>query len=368
MGVSIRRLPQRGNDYYIFIRANGHRSARRIGPDKKEAEAIAAEVRRDLILGKHVVTTKPRKSADSIRLSTYFEQWLNGYAKLNCKTSTYTGYLLAWTRYIKPAFGNKTLSEIDRPMVRALAETLLATKSRSYAKITLAPLSAVFNRAVEDGLLTNNPMLRILPKARGDQKRNVRALTKDELRQLLTVGQETYPAFFPFVLLMAMTGLRIGEAVALRPQDVHLEQRYLSVVENFVDGYITTPKSRKPRRVDIGSVLVNVLRSYLPTLPADAPRLFLSTRGKMIHPDNWRNRHWRQITAQAGLPRLNLKDLRHTFASLLIQQGAPLAYIKEQMGHHSISITADIYGHLVPGGHQAEMEKLGEGLLPVPRS
>jgi integrase len=64
------------------------------------------------------------------------------------------------------------------------------------------------------------------------------------------------------------------------------------------------------------------------------------------------------LLKKAGLPRIRIHDLRHTLASLLIQQGESLAYIKEQMGHHSIKMTVDTYGHLVPGGNKAAVDRL----------
>jgi integrase len=65
-----------------------------------------------------------------------------------------------------------------------------------------------------------------------------------------------------------------------------------------------------------------------------------------------------KLLAKAGFPSLRIHDLRHTFASLLIQQGESLAYVKEQLGHHSIRITVDTYGHLVPGGNRQAVDKL----------
>ena len=74
--------------------------------------------------------------------------------------------------------------------------------------------------------------------------------------------------------------------------------------------------------------------------------------------NNFRQRVWRKVIAKAGFRHILLKDLRHSFASLLIQQGESLAYVKEQMGHHSIQVTVDIYGHLVPGGNKAAVDRL----------
>lgn len=80
--------------------------------------------------------------------------------------------------------------------------------------------------------------------------------------------------------------------------------------------------------------------------------------------DRWisslRRRVWSKLLPKAGFRWLRIHDLRHTFASLLIQNGESLAYVKEQMGHHSIRVTVDTYGHLVPGGNRAAVDRLDE--------
>ena len=88
--------------------------------------------------------------------------------------------------------------------------------------------------------------------------------------------------------------------------------------------------------------------------------VFTSTNGAMMDSDNFRRRVWLRLLTKAGFRHMQMKDLRHTFASLLIQQGESLAYVKEQMGHHSIQVTVDIYGHLVPGGNKAAVDKLDD--------
>ena len=88
--------------------------------------------------------------------------------------------------------------------------------------------------------------------------------------------------------------------------------------------------------------------------------VFTTEVGTMMDPDNFRKRVWPKLLAKAGFRWLRIHDLRHTFASLLIQQGESLAYVKEQMGHHSIRVTVDVYGHLVPGGNKAAVDRLDE--------
>ncbi len=87
--------------------------------------------------------------------------------------------------------------------------------------------------------------------------------------------------------------------------------------------------------------------------------VFASTKGTALDSANIRHLFHR-VLRKAGLRRIRFHDLRHTYASLLIQQGESLAYVKEQLGHSSISVTVDVYGHLVPGGNRAAVDRLDE--------
>ncbi len=88
--------------------------------------------------------------------------------------------------------------------------------------------------------------------------------------------------------------------------------------------------------------------------------VFVSSRGGPPRASNFRHRVWYRLLEKLGFRRIRLRDLRHTYARLLIQNGESLAYIRDRLGHHSIQITVDIYGHLVPGGNRAAVDKLDE--------
>jgi integrase len=91
------------------------------------------------------------------------------------------------------------------------------------------------------------------------------------------------------------------------------------------------------------------------TLP---PWVFANSDGGHLDADNVRHRVFYRLLERAKLRQIRFHDLRHTFASLLIQNGEPLTYIKEQMGHSSIQVTVDVYGHLVPSANRAAVDKL----------
>src|SRR5262245_35834913 len=88
------------------------------------------------------------------------------------------------------------------------------------------------------------------------------------------------------------------------------------------------------------------------------PWVFITGTGTPLDKGNFHRGVWVKLLAKAELRSLRVHDLRHTFASLLIQQGESLAYVKDQLGHHSTRITVDTYGHLMPGGNKAAVDKL----------
>jgi integrase len=85
---------------------------------------------------------------------------------------------------------------------------------------------------------------------------------------------------------------------------------------------------------------------------------FPSPEGSILDPDNLYRRYFQPVLSKAGLCKIRLHDLRHTFGSLLIQSRASVVYVKEQMGHSSIQVTVDIYGHLIPGGDVCFVDRL----------
>ena len=96
------------------------------------------------------------------------------------------------------------------------------------------------------------------------------------------------------------------------------------------------------------------------------PWCFVNHAGKPVDAMNFLHRVWAPLLGKAGLRRIRFHDLRHTFASLLIQAGESLAYVKDQLGHSSIKITVDLYGHLVPGANRQAVDRLADATFRNP--
>jgi len=364
MAVKVR---QHKGKYWVFIDHKGKRKAKCIGTSKRAAESVAEKIEAKITLGQFEIKDERQRRPFEV----YFRNWLDTYARAHCKASTVSIYETAFRLYLLPAFGQKDLSGITREEVKNLTYDLLAKgKTRSTVKNVLAPIREMFNHAIEDGHVTFNPALRVLRRSRteeGEQKEKASFLTREELGVLLRTGQEHFPDYYPFVSLLARTGLRLGEAVALQWGDLDLTGRFVEVRRTMVYRTLTLPKSGKARRVDLSRQLTDTLKALLLERKKETlkkgwgevpPWVFTTETGNLLDPDNFRGRVWYKLLAKAGLRHIRIHDLRHTFASLLIQNGESLAYVKEQMGHHSIKITVDTYGHLVLGGNRQAVDKL----------
>ena len=88
--------------------------------------------------------------------------------------------------------------------------------------------------------------------------------------------------------------------------------------------------------------------------------VFPNQAGRLLDANLWRRRVFRKALDKAELRQIRIHDLRHTYASLLLQAGESMAYIRDQLGHHSIKVTVDIYGHLVPGGNKEAVDRLDD--------
>jgi integrase len=313
--------------------------------------------------------------------ATYAEKWLKTEA-LRCKPSTVDFYRDYQERYVIPRFGQKKITAITRDEIKDFMSDLTEKGlAKNTIRLAIATLRVVLSSAVEDGILASNPGLRLgrfLVSHKAAHK--AQAMTREEAQIFLEAAKEFYPEFHPLFLMALRAGLRKGELLAVRWADFQFgtgdndPNRYILVQRNYVHGRFTTPKSKKSRRVDMSRELRGVLlelrdkrmlEGFMKGKTSIAEDLvFPSKMGTVLDQSNLTSYHFLPCLERAGLRRFRFHDLRHTFGSLLIQDGASLAYVKDQMGHSSIQVTVDTYGHLIPGADIAWVDRLDAKTTP----
>jgi integrase len=210
-------------------------------------------------------------------------------------------------------------------------------------------LSAIFNHAIEDGIITSNPAQRPGRYIRtGDRREKIDFLTPEEGRILLEAAKAHYARHYPILSTALYTGARQGELLALQWGDIDWHGKFIEIRRANWRGIISTPKSGKGRRVDLADSLAETLTGHRSSLASEALKVgrpmpewvFPSEEGTALDPANLR-KTFLLCLKKAGLRQIRFHDLRHSFASWLIANGESLAYVKDQLGHHSIQITVD---------------------------
>jgi integrase len=363
MGVSIRK---KGNKWFVFINHKGNRKAKCVGDSRAAAVRVQQVIQAKLALGDMRIRDLQPKAVPSFE--NYAGKWLKECAELTCKPSTVTGYKGVLKLYLQHRFGPKRIDEIKRTDVKELIGAMVsAGLSRSTLRNTISVLRCVLNHAIEDGLLESNPAANLGKFTRSARQADPKgiSLTPQEIAKFLKAAKEICPRYYALFLVAVRAGLRRGELVALRWGDFKLgnnesdPNRFILVRHNFVRRAHTTTKSKKTRRVDISRELrreLLALRSeHLKAAKAEgkdeisADLVFPASDGNILDPDNLYHRLFVPVLRRSRIRKCRLHDLRHSFGSLLIQKGASLVYVRDQMGHSSIQVTADIYAHLVPG-------------------
>lgn len=378
------RKPVRGSTWtYQFAtpKGDGRRFVTKGGfATKKAAQAALTEALADH--GRSpVAIVEPSK----MPLRTYLvAEWLPTLRSL--KPSTRKGYADLVDAYIVPHVGDVRLAELTAGQVAKLYEHLRvsgrrrpkADGSKALSESTVhhvhVALSAALGHAVECGLLRTSPVASLprkaRPKATGEQRPDMRVWTAEQARTFL--AEAANHRLGPMFEVALATGLRRGELVALRWEDVDLDGGQLAVRRNRVTvGYETvdgTPKSRKARTIDVDDGTMAALRSHRRAQLeerlawgaawVDTGLVFTREDGTPLHPQTalW---HLRKITRAAGLPEIRLHDLRHTHATLGLAAGVPPKVMQERLGHSSVAITGDLYSHVIPGMQADAAAKIG---------
>ncbi len=297
--------------------------------------------------------------AARIRLSEVAERWYSTTAPLKPKTRS--GYRSLLNSRILPNLGDLQLRQIDPVVVREwVADLQEDGLSASRIRQARNVLHAVFKTAVDGSMINRNPVAGVKTPPVVTPPR--RYLTADQVGKLADAIESPYDLL---VLVLTYSGIRFGEAAALRRSDCDLEGSRLHIKESLAEVagqlHFGTTKTHRQRVVALPASIRDMLEDHLQGNDiASRGLVFTSPKGRPVRYSNFRRRQWTPAIERAGLTGLEIHELRHTAASLMINEGADPKLIQTQLGHSSISITYDIYGHLFPDRLDELAAKLDE--------
>jgi len=357
MGVKVREKIRESGVWWVFVAHNGKRTSRKVG-DKEAAEEVARKIQAKLTLEE----TLPERKPITPILSDYYLGFKDNYMATTLKYSSYLSYEAAFRLHILPKLGALHLDQMTRPKMEEFVAVLVNKNfSKHYIRSILASLGTLCQRAVEHDLLPVNPVRNLGKLYRRAPTRNadIQPLNRQEVQLFLKTVVTQFPEYYPFFLTALHTGLRPGEVMALYWGDFDFNGKFLLVRRSFTKGRMTNTKIGKAHRVDLSDTLIEVLlelrrkrqEEWLAKGVNQIPDLvFYSNSGE----PKYMHSQFKTCLRRAGLRALRLHDLRHTYASLLLAQGAPITYVSNQLGHADSRTTLCIYAHWVVNKNQRD--------------
>ena len=313
--------------------------------------------------------------AGSLTVGEYLDRWLSDSMRGTVRQSTYERCGYAVHPHIRPALGRIKLKGLTPVHVRRFYREKLDS---GLSPATVHKLHVVLHKAlaqaVSDGLIPRNVAKGV--KVSQTRRKEIRPLTPEQTRALLTAARsDRLEALY---VLAINTGLRQGELLALKWEDVDLERGVLRVRHTLTRARgkvsVGVPKTKKSRRsVELTPAAVEALQAHLSRQLEEMDRMgslyrpgglvFANEIGGLINPSNLRNRSFARLLKHAGLPAdTRFHDLRHTCATLLLSQNVNPKIVSEMLGHASVAITLDTYSHVLPTMQENAIRALEDAL------
>lgn len=374
-----RRLPGEGTadgrwegSIHLGFDASGRRIRKSVyGDSLDEVQRQLLELKSKAAAGTLVLTP------DKLTVEQYFDSWLQ---TLTLDPKTISGYRQMVRTHIIPTLGKLTLLKLEPIHLQQLyAQKLKDGKAPRTVQLIHSILRKALGDALRMGRVTRNVAVAV--KAPKPQRKPVKTLTRDQVKSFLRVleGHRLYALY----VLDIHTGLRQSELLGLRWADVDLDNGVIHVQQTIqrVDRQVVVKatKNKSSRRsVALTEPIVALLRRHRAQQAQekllqgqayqDHGLVFATIEGKPLNGSTVYHT-LQKLLLKAGLERVRFHDLRHTMATLLMEQGVNPKIVSERLGHSSIQVTMDLYSHVTPHMQREAASKLDDMLpeeAPVP--
>ena len=293
-------------------------------------------------------------------LSAFLDRWLNGSVKGSVKPSTYESYERMIRNHINPMLGHRKLKNLAPDHVQYFYQSKL---DNGLASGTVRLMHGILHKALEQAVMwgavsRNVCKVTTAPKPHSEE---IRPLDAEQARRILEVARGN--RLEALYVLAVTAGLRIGELLGLKWEDINLDIETLRVRRTKSQAKtgptFTTPKNGKGRHLRLTRQAVEALKSHKATQNVERLKLgdlwednglvFCTHAGKPLDFRNVATASFKPLLKKAGLPDIRFHDLRHTCATLLLSRGHHPKLVQELLGHASVAMTLDRYSHVLPG-------------------
>ncbi len=338
-----------------------------------------AEVKQKLSTAMEACKAVDVVRSDDYTVAEWLRTWFALYAKPNIRPTTARSYQGSIELHIIPRIGCIKLNKLTGRDIQKLYKDLMENGRLRKAQKSKQPglssttvrgihmmLHNALDRAVKERLILRNPTEDcIIPKV---QKQEMKILHPEDMKAYLEAAEKR--GVLPMFYLELVSGIRKGELVALRWEDLDVEHRTISVSKQALGGLgkelvVNRPKTENSiRAISIPQDAVDLLVREHEKHPEN-PYLFPSPlTGGMYHPDSVVNLH-KKILKDAGLEHIRFHDLRHTFATMALQNGVDVKTVSNMLGHYDAGFTLRTYTHATRQMQQQAAEKMGNFMKQV---
>lgn len=339
---------------------------------QREAKAFLTEKQAAIAKGESV-----ESSARTMQELLQF--WLDTYARHHVSAKSFQGYEATVRLHVVPDLGRIQIQQLTPARLQAYySKKIDAGCGPRTVELCHTHISQALKTAVNLGWVATNVADRVTPPRW--KPREMETWNADEARRFLGVAPRS--TYGPIWLLALVTGMRKGELLGLRWQDVDFERGVVSVRQTVgtLRGTleIKRPKTASSRRdITVPRALLDALRQHqarqreqrqqlqargIGDAWQDYDLVFPCAVGKPVHPDNL-DRDFTRLVKRAGVKPIRIHDVRHSYATLAIALGNPVKVVSESMGHADISTTLRTYAHVVPAQRVQLAESIGAALF-----
>src|SRR5215212_1984825 len=311
---------------------------------------------------------------EGLTVGKYLDKWIDSSMRGSVRQSTLVRYEQIVRLHIKPTLGRVALKNLTPAHIQGLYRDRLDC---GLSPATVQKIHVVLHKALDQAtswsLVPRNPTDSV--KAPRPAPEEIRPLNREQAKVLLEAARgERFEALY---VLAVTTGLRQGELLGLKWEDVDLGEDILRVRRTLIRNkgrlLLGEPKTKRSRRtVRLTEAAVEALKRHLSQQMEQIERLgdlyedqglvFATQRGTLVNPTNLRRRSFAPLLEKAGLPTIRFHDLRHTCATLLLSRNVNPKIVSEMLGHATVSITLDTYSHVLPNMQDGAARALEDAL------
>ena len=315
------------------------------------------------------------RPAESIRLADWLARYLDEHIRPNRSVATAERYEGIIRMYLVPHLGRRDLDKLTPRQIQNW-ETSLLREGHSPKAVQLfhTVLSGAYRHAVRMEMCGRNPASVVSPPSAG--KPEIFVPPESAVRALLALAWSTGNPYAASIHLLAYTGLRLGETLGLTWDNARLDDGYLLVRQSLGrrkgGKVISPPKTGSSnRRVDLDERTVDLLRDHRTAVDArrddmgpywtERDAVFPHASGDWMHTDTitW---NIRRLAERVGCPGITAHTLRHFHATVLLQSGVNPVVVSQRLGHANVSITLNMYGHVLPGWQQIAADTFADAM------